>query len=57
LSMNIVFSFFSDILNEHMGDTHQGKYLIHYLANFDAKTCVLEEKYVDKDYMIDYRKV
>jgi hypothetical protein len=39
-----------------MGNTHQGKYLIRYLANLDAKTCVLEEKYVDKDYLIDYQK-
>ncbi len=30
--------------------------MIRYLADLDAKTCVLEAKYVDKDYLVDYQK-
>lgn len=39
-----------------MDDSHQAEYLIRYLADLKAKTCVLEDKYVDKDYLVDYQR-
>ena len=51
---NLVFPFF-DTLVRHVGTSHQGKYLFDYLKDLGAKTCVLESKYIDKDYMIDYQ--
>lgn len=51
-----VFPFFSEDLNKHLGDSSQGKYLLRYLKALDAKTCVLEKEYIDKDYIIDYQK-
>lgn len=52
-----IFSFSWSNLDEYLS-SHQGRYLFHYLKNLsaNAKTCVLEEKYIDKDYMIDYQK-
>lgn len=54
-SEDYVFSFFSPNLKHHLGNSKQAGYLIDYLKPLNAKTCVLENKYVDKDYMIDYQ--
>lgn len=56
MASDFVFSYFSERLREYLDDSHQAEYLIRYLADLDAKTCVLEDKYVDKDYLIDYQK-
>lgn len=49
---NLVYSFTQ--IKDILGDSDQGKYLFRYLSELDAKTCVLENNYVDKDYLIDY---
>jgi hypothetical protein len=56
VSDDYVFSFFSNNLKGHLGDSRQGKYLIKYLRLLNANTCVFEDRYIDKDYMIDYQK-
>ena len=56
VSDDYVFSFFSNNLKGHLGDSRQGKYLIKYLRLLNGNTCVLEDRYIDKDYMIDYQK-
>lgn len=37
-----------------LGDSQQGEYLRKYLSDIHAKTVIIEEKYIDKDYLIDY---
>lgn len=46
---------FSDFYR-YVGDSVQAKYLKAYLSSSDvnAKTMVIENKYIDKDYIIDY---
>ncbi len=56
MASDFVFSFSSERLREYLDDSYQAKYLIRYLADLDAKTCVLEARYVDKDYLVDYQK-
>ncbi|NMX22192.1 hypothetical protein C5S30_07210 [ANME-1 cluster archaeon GoMg4] len=53
---NFIFSFSYENLNEHFKDSPQGDYLFCYLKNLNAKTCIVEKEYVDKDYLIDYQK-
>ena len=53
---DIVFSFSSDSLRGLLGNSYQGNYLLNYLSGLNAKTCILEGDYIDKDYMIDYQK-
>lgn len=53
---NFIFSFFYESLNEHFKHSSQGNYLFNYLENLNAKTCILEKEYIDKDYLIDYQK-
>lgn len=53
---NAIFSFSYENLNEHLRNTTQGDYLFRYLKNLNAKTCILEKEYIDKDYLIDYQK-
>ena len=61
INSNPFFSFSWSNLDEYLS-SHQGRYLFHYLkgknlsTKLSAKTCVLEEKYIDKDYMIDYQR-
>jgi hypothetical protein len=56
-----IFSFSWGNLNAYLNSS-QGRYLFHYLkgrnlsTKLSAKTCVLEKKYIDKDYMIDYQR-
>ena len=51
-----VFSFSPHYISELLEKTNQASYLIQYLQNLEAKTYILEEEYVDKDYMIDFQK-
>jgi hypothetical protein len=53
---DIVFPFSSDSLRGLLGNSYQGNYLLDYLSGLNAKTCILEGDYIDKDYMIDYQK-
>lgn len=55
-ALNIVFPFDSNQLNHIWGNSEQANYLYKYLNNLDARTCVLEDNYIDKDYLIDYSK-
>lgn len=42
--------------NEHLGASQVGSYLSKYLSELGAKTVVIEEEYVDKNFLIDYAK-
>ena len=46
---------FSQIRNK-LGNSHQSNYLYDYLSSLKAITCVIEDNYIDKDYLIDYSK-
>ncbi|MEA3488528.1 MAG: hypothetical protein U9R10_04670 [Euryarchaeota archaeon] len=48
-----VFSYSSEKLKEYVDDSPQAEYLIRYLGDLKAKICVLEDKYADKDYLVD----
>ena len=41
---------------DHLGTTYQAEYIFNYLKNkeIDAQTAIIEEKYIDKDYLLDY---
>ena len=56
LNNNNIFPFNSDKLKSHIGASSQADYLLRYLKDLKTKTCVIEDKYIDKDYMIDYQK-
>lgn len=47
-----VFPFFQ--INQIWGYSDQAKYLFGYLNDLSARTCIIEEEYVDKDYLVDY---
>jgi hypothetical protein len=49
---------FSDTntLNPIIGDSYQCYYVFDYLKEMGAKTCVIENRYIDKDYLVDYQK-
>lgn len=51
-----VFPFSSQDLKTFLKSSNQAKYLVKYLQNLGVKTCILEEQYIDKDYMIDFQK-
>ncbi|HEY9205451.1 MAG TPA: hypothetical protein VIO58_05970 [Candidatus Methanoperedens sp.] len=51
---NIVYPF--EQIRSKLGESNQGKYIHGYLSEINAKTVVVEEKYIDKDYLIDYAK-
>ncbi len=55
-SWDVVFPASSHNVSRTLGDSDQGKYIQRYVAALGAKTCVLEDKYIDKDYTIDYQK-
>jgi len=46
---------FSQIRN-NLGKSYQSDYLYSYLSSLKATTCVIEDNYIDKDYLIDYSK-
>lgn len=41
-------------LRETMGESPQSDYIIGYLEELEAKSVIIEENYIDKDYLIDY---
>ncbi|MCX9011203.1 MAG: hypothetical protein OIN66_08785 [Candidatus Methanoperedens sp.] len=45
--------FFNQALND-LGHSSVGEYLFKYLNNLKAKTYIIENKYIDKDYLIDF---
>lgn len=51
---NIVYPF--DQIKSKLGGSFQGNYIYNYLSALSAKTVVVEEGYIDKDYLIDYAK-
>lgn len=38
------------------GQSNQSKYIFNYLLDLTSKSFILEENYIDKDYLIDYSK-
>jgi len=39
----------------HMGYSPQAEYIVDYLIEtLCGRTCIVENEYVDKDYLIDY---
>ncbi|RLI81205.1 hypothetical protein DRP07_07830 [Archaeoglobales archaeon] len=52
----IVRPFTSGEIETYLGESIQAGYIVHYLSELGAKTIVVEEKYIDKDYLIDYSK-
>jgi len=51
---SLVFSF--DPAVKIFGDSAVSDYLLKYLKAIKVKTCVFEDGYVDKDFLIDYAK-
>ncbi|MFZ3384456.1 MAG: hypothetical protein WA144_11075 [Candidatus Methanoperedens sp.] len=49
-----VFDF--DQIIQILGQSKQSKYIFNYLLYFNCKTFILEDNYIDKDYLIDYSK-
>lgn len=39
-----------------IGDSDEAQYIYRYLKEIEAVTCILEDQYIDKDYLIDYSK-
>lgn len=52
----IVHSFASEDIKTYLGESIQARYMFGYLSELKAKTIVVEEEYIDKDYLIDYSK-
>lgn len=52
----IVHPFTSGEIETYLGKSIQAKYISGYLSDLKAKTIVVEEKYIDRDYLIDYSK-
>jgi hypothetical protein len=54
-----VFPFSKEVLKQPdcMGNSFQADYILRYLedSEINAKICVKEEKYIDKDFLIDYQ--
>ncbi len=38
-----------------LGKTKPAQYIIRYLGDLKTKTCIIEMKYIDKDFMIDFQ--
>lgn len=53
-TFEVVYTFNHKVVQDKLGDSSQSKYLSRYLTASSAKTCVVEEEYIDKDYFIDY---
>ena len=53
---DIVVPFNEENVSKLAGNSRQAKYIYRYLKDLEAKTCVVEKSYIDKDYMIDYQK-
>jgi hypothetical protein len=48
-------NFFNETRNRR-GYSRQARYIYEYLTDLKARTIVVEEKYIDKNYLIDYQK-
>jgi hypothetical protein len=53
---HLVVPFCSEEVESLLGQSPQGEYLKRYLKDLGAKTCILENEYVDKDFLIDFQK-
>ena len=54
--MALVHPFTSEEIEVYLGESIQARYISGYLSDLKAKTIVIEEEYIDKDYLIDYSK-
>lgn len=52
---DVVFPFTSICSRNYLGKSDPADYILHYLADLDAETCVIEDNYIDKDFMIDFQ--
>lgn len=50
------FTFNQSDFEEIMSNSRQAKYIYRYLRELGAKTCVIENDYVDRGFLIDYQK-
>lgn len=41
---------------DYMGGSHHVEYILGYLEEMGAQTCIIEWEYIDKDFTIDYQK-
>jgi len=41
---------------DDLGKSNQGQYLYNYIKKLGAKAYIVEQKYIDKDFLIDYSK-
>lgn len=47
---------YPDNIDKYISESCVSNYIKNYLTNINARTYVVEENYVDKDYLIDYQK-
>jgi hypothetical protein len=47
---------FFDLARSRRGYSRQAGYIYEYLSDLKARTIVVEEQYIDKNYLIDYQK-
>jgi hypothetical protein len=52
----IVLPFSLDSLKQFFKQSIKVRYIFDYLSELGAKTCIIEDRYIDKDYMVDYQK-
>jgi len=43
-------------IGEYLNGTNQAIYLERYLSHLNSETCIIEDNYYDKDFLIDYQK-
>lgn len=53
-AFDVVYTF--EHAKDTLGNSPQSKYISRYLQSLGVKTCIIEKKYIDKDYLIDYSK-
>jgi hypothetical protein len=53
---DVVIPFAEENVSKFAGNSRQSKYIYRYLKSLAAETCVIERRYIDKDFMIDYQK-
>lgn len=53
---DLVFPFNQVNFSRFMGNSLQAQYIHQYLTALKAKTLVVEDNYIDKNYLIDYQK-
>ena len=45
-----------DHIQDELGYSNQARYIYKYAKDINANTVVIEDHYIDKDYLIDYSK-